>query len=148
MIDNSIQLFNSNNINSNIINNIQASSNAFTLISVFNSNNTYLSNQLYLKQPTLTSATNLLGVGSAITDIDYNKITLNKPTNFQADWNSTIINKPSLYTTTQIDNLLNAKENNLTFNAPLTRNTNTIGINLNDYYNKTEVNNISNNVLL
>ena len=70
------------------------------------------------KQNTLTSSTNLLGDGSAITELDWNKITLNKP---------------SLYTTTQTDNLLNAKENNLTFSTPLTRTTNTIGINLNAY---------------
>ena len=39
-----------------------------------------LINNINTKQATLTSATNLLGVGSAITDIDYNKITINKPT--------------------------------------------------------------------
>ena len=52
---------------------------------------------LATKQNTLTAATSLLGVGSSITAIDYNNITLNKPTNFQADWNSTIINKPSSF---------------------------------------------------
>ena len=36
------------------------------------------------------------GSGSGITNLDYNNITLNKPTNFQSDWNTTIINKPSL----------------------------------------------------
>jgi len=70
------------------------------------------------KQDTLTSATNLLGVGSAITDIDWNKITLNKPL---------------LYTQSEITTLLSSKENNLTFSTPLTRTTNTIGINLNSY---------------
>ena len=38
---------------------------------------------------------NLISV-SGITNLDYNNITLNKPTNFQSDWNTTIINKPSL----------------------------------------------------
>jgi hypothetical protein len=77
-----------------------------------------LINNINTKQATLTSATNLLGVGSAITDIDYNKITINKPTNFQSDWNSTVVNKPP------------------TFPADMT-----------NIYNKTEVNNISNSVL-
>ena len=49
------------------------------------------------KQDTLTAATNLLGVGTSITAIDYTKVSVNKPTNFQADWNSTIINKPSTF---------------------------------------------------
>ena len=62
----------------------------------------------------MIAGTNLLGVGSAISALDYNKITLNKPTNFQSDWTSTIINKPS------------------TFPADMT-----------NIYNKTEVNNIS-----
>jgi hypothetical protein len=172
-----------------------------------------------LKQDLLTSSTILLGIGSNLSALDYNKITLNKPTNFQSDWNSTIINKPTnfqtdwnstiinkptnfqsdwnstiinkpviytqtevnnisnlcanftinssninsnftynssnilntkintkqdiltyypidpaiYYNKTQTDTLLNAKEAVLTFSAPLTRTTNTIGINLNSY---------------
>ena len=58
-------------------------------------NSTTIDTLLSNKQSNLTSATNLLGVGSAITALDYNKITLNKPTNFQSDWNSTIINRPT-----------------------------------------------------
>jgi len=111
---------------------------------------------LATKQPNLTAATNLLGIGSAITALDYTKITLNKPTNFQADWTSTIINKPTnfqadwnttvinkptyfpidpaiYYNKTQTDSLLAAKEQILTFSSPLTRTTNTIGINLSSY---------------
>ena len=42
------------------------------------------------------SATSFSGSGSGITNLDYNNISLNKPTNFQSDWNTTIINKPSL----------------------------------------------------
>ncbi len=37
------------------------------------------------KQATLTAATNLVGIGSAITALDYNKITINKPSVFPAD---------------------------------------------------------------
>jgi hypothetical protein len=119
------------------------------------------------KQDTLTAATNLLGVGTSITAIDYNKVSVNKPTNFQADWNSTIINKPNIYTQSQIDTFLNAKQNNLTaattllgtggsitginyntvinkpsYSLPLNSNatTNTISISLSDYYNQTQVN--------
>ena len=119
------------------------------------------------KQDTLTAATNLLGVGTSITAIDYTKVSVNKPTNFQADWNSTIINKPTIYTQSQIDTFLNAKQNNLTaattllgtggsitginyntvinkpsYSLPLNSNatTNTISISLSDYYNQTQVN--------
>ena len=119
------------------------------------------------KQDTLTAATNLLGVGTSITAIDYNKVSVNKPTNFQADWNSTIINKPTIYTQSQIDTFLNAKQNNLTaattllgtggsitginyntvinkpsYSTPLSSNiaTNTISIDLSNYYNQTQVN--------
>ena len=40
---------------------------------------TELTDGLALKQNILTTSTNLLGIGSSITQIDYNKITLNKP---------------------------------------------------------------------
>jgi hypothetical protein len=92
------------------------------------------------KQATLAAATNLLGVGSAITALDYNNITLNKPTNFQSDWTTSIINKPSIYTQSEITTFLSQKENVLTFNSPLTRTTNTIGINLNSYPTFTQLN--------
>ncbi len=42
-----------------------------------------LINNIDTKQPTLTNATNLLGIGSAISAIDYAKITINKPTIFK-----------------------------------------------------------------
>jgi len=97
------------------------------------SNSNILNTKINTKQDTLTAATNLLGVGSSISALDYNKITINKPSFFPADWGSTIANKPSLYTQTEVNNLLSAKEQILTFNSPLTRITNTIGINLNSY---------------
>ena len=84
MIDNSTQLLTSN-LNSNILYSVQASSNTYTLLSLFNTSNTYYSNQLLLKQNILTSSTSLLGDGSAITNLDYNKIALNKPSTFPAD---------------------------------------------------------------
>ena len=77
-----------------------------------------LINNINTKQPILTAATTLLGVGSSISALDYNKITVNKPSFFPADWNSTISNKPSTfpvdtsvyYNKTEVNNLLNAKQ--------------------------------------
>ena len=102
-------------------------------------------------------AISFYGDGANITNIPYSTIT-GKPANFPADWNSTVINKPDVYiktevnninilanyynvtymnnnyyTKTNIDTALNGKEATLTFSAPLTRTTNTIGINLNSY---------------
>ena len=117
-------------INSNMLSNILI---PYITSNVFENKSNILNTAINTKQNILTASTSLLGDGSAITNLDYNKITLNKPTNFQADWNTTIINKPIIYTQTEVNNLLSAKEQNLTFNAPLTRTTNTIGINLNSY---------------
>ena len=63
-------------------------------------------NLLAFKQATLTAGTTLLGNGGSITAINWNNITTNKPTNFQADWNTTVINKPDLsaYLTTSTAN--------------------------------------------
>jgi hypothetical protein len=95
------------------------------------------------KQNLLDASTNLLGIGTSISALNYDNITLNKPTNFQSDWNTTIINKPdlSIYaiksnvdsSLNTISTNLNTKENALTFSAPLTRTTNTISINLGSY---------------
>ena len=68
------------------------------------------------------TATSFSGNGAAITNLAYTNIT-GKPTNFQADWSSTIINKPStfpadmttIYTKIETNTLLNAKEAILTF---------------------------------
>ena len=103
-----------------------------SISSLANVNGTYnpfitasdLTTSLASKQDTLTANTNLLGVGSSISALDYGKITLNvpqyfptswgnvsgkptdfpsswanvsgKPTDFQANWNTTITNKPDL----------------------------------------------------
>ena len=129
----------SNYVNSNII---------------YNSN--ILNTKINTKQDTLTNATNILGVGSAITALDYNKITLNKPTNFQADWSSTIINKPStfpadmtnIYSKTESDNKFfsftnyNSSNNFLAKYADInSSNFDTIALRntaLTSYYTKTE----------
>ncbi len=78
------------------------------------------------KQLTLTAATNLLGVGSAITAIDWTKITLNRPTNFQSDWTSTVINRPTNF---QADWLTTVINKPTTFPADMT-----------NIYTKTETN--------
>jgi hypothetical protein len=75
-----------------------ATSNYANTLSTNNSNYTRIASNILkanidTKQDTLTAATTLLGVGTSITAIDYTKVSINKPTNFQADWNSTIINK-------------------------------------------------------
>ncbi len=57
------------------------------------SNNVYT--QLNDKQPTLTASTSLAGSSSNISAINHTDVTLNKPTNFQSDVNSTIINIPT-----------------------------------------------------
>jgi hypothetical protein len=72
------------------------SNNVYSKITDLSSN---VYTQLNTKQPTLTALTGLLGIGSNINAIDYNKITLNKPTNFQSDYNSTLINKPTYFQT-------------------------------------------------
>jgi hypothetical protein len=107
-------------------------------------NKTATDTLLNAKQATLTAATTLYGTGGNITGINYNNITLNKPTNFQSDWNTTIINKPTIYTQTETNQLLNAKQATLTFTSPLVNTTNTITLNesaittLTNFYNKTD----------
>jgi hypothetical protein len=104
-----------------------------------------LINNINTKQAILTASTNLLGIGSSISALDYNKITLNKPTNFQADWGSTVINKPTYfpidpaiyYNKTENDNLLAAKQPNLTTGTTLLGTGGSItGINYNTLINK------------
>ena len=72
--------------------------------------NSALTTGLNTKQDTLTASTNLLGVGSAISALDYNKI-INKPTNFQADYNSTLINKPTNFQCDYNSTLINKPTN-------------------------------------
>jgi hypothetical protein len=73
---------------------------------------TDVSSGLSTKQNTLTASTTLFGIGSSITNITYGNI-IEKPTNFQAEWLSTVINKPStfpvdktyIYTKTEVNEL-------------------------------------------
>jgi hypothetical protein len=53
------------------------------------------SNDLSAKQNVVDASTNILGIGTSVSALNCNNITLNKLTNFQSDWNSTIINKPT-----------------------------------------------------
>ena len=132
-INSNTQLF----INSNMLSNALL---PYTTSNLLYTTSNILQTNINTKQATLTASTSLLGNGAAITNLAYANIT-GKPTNFQADWTSTIINKPStfpadmttIYTKTETNNLLNAKEAILTFSSPLTRTTNTIGINLSTY---------------
>ncbi len=79
-----------------------ATSNYVNTLSTNNSNYTrnasnILKANIDTKQDTLTAATTLLGVGTSITAIDYTKVSIKKPTYFQADWNTTISNKPATF---------------------------------------------------
>ena len=145
IIDNSVQLRTSN-LNSNILYNIQPSSNTFTPLSLFNSSNTFYLNQINTKQNILTAATNLLGDGGNITNLTYTNIN-GKPATFPSDWTTTI-NKPSFfpvdtntyYNKTETNNLLNNKEDTLTFSSPLNKTSSIVTINLNSYPTLTTLN--------
>ena len=116
LTDTSTQLSGTYTASTNVLDNFTTSN--FVII---NSNN--LNTKINTKQDLLTASTNLLGDGSSLTNLDYNKILLNKPTYFQTDWNSTITNKPtyfqtdwnstitnkpSIYTQGETNNLLNS----------------------------------------
>ncbi len=62
----------------------------------------------------LTIDTNqcLYGNGTGLTNIGYTNV-INKPTNFQSDWNSTIINKPDLTVYASNSNLNNLSTNSI-----------------------------------
>ena len=126
-----------------------------TYLTIANASSTYatsanLTTQLATKQDTLTSTTALVGNGASITNIAYANITgtpnlsgyatttslttssnnnynyTSNSSNFLINYNN-LINTPNLSTyatTTQ----LATKENALTFNSPLTRTTNAIGL--------------------
>ena len=102
----------------------------------FITSNVLTSSYLPLKQDILTASTTLLGIGSSITDLTYANIN-GKPTNFQSDWNSTVINKPDILTATQINNSLNLKQDILTFTNPLSKTGTIISIDLSLYDNLT-----------
>ena len=111
--------------------------NTYTTSNYISNISNILINNINTKQNILTASTNILGIGSSISALDYAKITLNKPsffptdwnttisnkpTNFQSDWTSTVTNKPStfpadmtnIYNKTETNTLLNNKQNTLT----------------------------------
>jgi len=96
--------------------------NTYTPQILFNDSNLSINNQLLLKQDILQELTNLVGIGSNITDLDYNNITLHKPTTFPVDTTyiytksdvNNITSLSNFYNKTDNDNLLNAKQPNLT----------------------------------
>jgi hypothetical protein len=71
--------------NLQMINTVNTNMQSFINSNMLSNVSNLLINNINTKQATLTAATNLLGVGSAITAIDYNKITVNKPSTFPAD---------------------------------------------------------------
>ena len=131
-----------------------------TVLLTTGTSSTYVdSNDLSTKQNVLDASTNLLGIGTSIRDLNYNNITINKPTKFQSDWNSTIINKPTNFQSdwnstiinkpdltvyaikSNVDTSLNTinstlsnKQNTLTFTTPLIKDvSNNVTINLSSY---------------
>jgi hypothetical protein len=77
--------------------------------------------QIYGKE-VINNTASFNGVGSFITELDYNNITLNKPATFPP----TMTN---IYSKTETDTLLNTKQPNLTFQSPLINTANTITLN-------------------
>ena len=104
-INSNTQLF----INSNMLSNVLL---PYTTSNYIISTSNILQTNINTKQNILTASTSLLGNGAAITNLAYANIT-GKPTNFQADWTSTVINKPStfpadmttIYTKTENNNI-------------------------------------------
>ena len=103
----------------------------FTTSNYISNISNILINNINTKQNILTASTNILGIGSSISALDYAKITLNKPANFQSDWTSTVTNKPTNFQSDWLSTVINKPS---TFPADMT-----------NIYNKTEVNTISNN---
>ncbi len=67
-----------------------------TILSTTGTDHTYVnSNNLSAKQNVLDASTNILGIGTSASALNCNNITSNKLANFQSDWNSKIINKPT-----------------------------------------------------
>jgi len=104
-------------------------------------------NQLYVNGTTFLNnnttingtctATTFSGSGASLTSVPYASIT-----GLPATFPPTMTN---IYSKTESDTLLNAKEATLTFNSPLTRTTNTIGLNqslidFNNLLNKPDMN--------
>ena len=75
---------------------LDSSTQTNTALTTTGTSYTYVNtNDLSTKQNVLDASTNLLGIGTNISALNYLNISVNKPTNFQSDWNSTIINKPT-----------------------------------------------------
>jgi len=106
------------------------------LITSNSSSNIFLTqaSAVVIYEPKLTAATTLLGVGSSITNINYNTLS-NLPVGLISS-NSTsniFLTQANASTTYATITALNTRENVLTFSSPLTRSTNAIGIDLSAY---------------
>ena len=124
-----IKLLSSSGIYNPSDNEIRIFNNSIDSITITNTNNVGIgkTNPSYkLDVNGNIGATNFYGGGANITNVNYNNLT-NKPTNFQSDWSSTIINKPTdlvnsnvltnvLYNYA-IDNGLNAVSSNILTNV-------------------------------
>jgi hypothetical protein len=71
---------------------LDSSTQTNTALATTGTSYTYVNtNDLSTKQNVLDASTNLLGIGTSISALNYLNISVNKPTNFQSDWNTTII---------------------------------------------------------
>ena len=128
---------------------LDSSTQTNTALTTTGTSYTYVNtNDLSTKQNVLDASTNLLGIGTNISALNYLNISVNKPTNFQSDWNSTIINRPdlTLYAIkNNVDSSLNSlntnKQNVFTCITPLIKNdiSNNIRIDLSAYAIKNNV---------
>ena len=68
---------------------LDSSTQTNTALATTGTSYTYVNtNDLSTKQNVLDASTNLLGIGTSISALNYLNISVNKPTNFQSDWNS------------------------------------------------------------
>jgi len=137
---------------------LDSSTQTNTALTTTGTSYTYVNtNDLSTKQDLLNASTNLLGIGTNISALNYTNISVNKPTNFQSDWNSTIINKPDLTVyplKTYVDGSLNTinstlatKQNTITAVTPLKKDvSNNISIDLSGYTLLSSFNTLSSTV--
>jgi hypothetical protein len=91
---------------------LDSSTQTNTALTTTGTSYTYVNtNDLSTKQNILDASTNLLGIGTNISALNYLNISVNKPTNFQSDWNSTIINKPTNFQSDWNSTIINKPTN-------------------------------------
>ena len=104
---------------------------------------TELSTSLNAKQPNINTYTITGGTGGSLSFASATgTLTLAMPNNYTTNMSLSNLITPTsfIYKGTELSTSLNAKEAILTFNSPLTRTINAIGIDLSSYYTQTQTN--------